>query len=42
MGLDLQFAFNLQFAFKQFYCSAFRYAPSTESVLIKHKLVDGS
>lgn len=39
MGFDI--AFNLQFAFKRFSYSAFRYAPSTESVLIKHELVDG-
>jgi hypothetical protein len=32
----------LQFAFKEFSCSPFRYGASTESVLIKHKLVDGS
>lgn len=40
MGFDV--AFNLQFAFKEFSYSTFRYAPSIESILIKHKLVDGA
>lgn len=39
--LQIDMAFYLQSAFKEFSYSTFRYAPSTNSVLIKYKLVDG-